>query len=67
MVNTVNYYRYIGKNIPEQNLKHNQLVIKIGESNNKVKFINQRTGKTQYFEEKLWDKYFILSVDKYRI
>ena len=67
MVNTVNYFRYTGKDIPSQNLKHNQLVIKIGESNDKVKFINQRTGRTQYFKEKLWDKYFILSVDKYHI
>ena len=63
----VSFYRYLGKTLEHQDLKHNQLVIKIGESNGKVKFINQRTGRTQYFKEKLWDKYFTLSVDKYRI
>ena len=63
----VSFYRYLGKTLEDQDLKHNQLVIKIGKSNGKVKFINQRTGKTQYFEEKLWDKYFTLSADKYRI
>ena len=63
----VSFYRYLGKTLENQDLKHNQLVIKIGKSNGKVKFINQRTGKTQYFEEKLWDKYFTLSADKYRI
>ena len=63
----VSFYRYLGKTLEHQDLKQNQLVIKIGESNGKVKFINQRTGKTQYFEEKLWDKYFTLSADKYRI
>ena len=62
----VSFYRYLGKTLEHQDLKHNQLVIKIGKSNGKVKFINQRTGKTQYFEEKLWDKYFTLSADKYR-
>ena len=63
----VSFYRYLGKTLEHQDLKHNQLVIKIGKSNGKVKFINQRTGKTQYFKEKLWDKYFTLSADKYRI
>ena len=63
----VSFYRYLGKTLEHQDLKHNQLVIKIGKSNGKVKFINQRTGKTQYFEEKLWDIYFTLSADKYRI
>ena len=63
----VSFYRYLGKTLEHQDLKYNQLVIKIGKSNGKVKFINQRTGKTQYFEEKLWDKYFTLSADKYRI
>ena len=63
----VSFYRYLGKTLEHQDLKHNQLVIKIGKSNGKVKFINQRTGKTLYIEEKLWDKYFTLSADKYRI
>ena len=63
----VSFYRYLGKTLEHQDLKHNQLVIKICKSNGKVKFINQRTGKTKYFEEKLWDKYFTLSADKYRI
>ena len=63
----VSFYRYLGKTLEHQDLKHNQLVIKISKSNGKVKFINQRTGKTQYFEEKLWDKYFTLSADKHRI
>ena len=58
MVNTVNYYRYIGKDVPSQNLKHNQLVMLLNIINGKVKLQNTRTNQTQYVSVELFDKYF---------
>ena len=58
MVNTVNYYRYIGKDVPSQNLKHNQLVVLLNIINGKVKLQNIRTNQTQYISIELFDKYF---------
>ena len=58
MVNTVNYFRYTGKDIPSQNLKHNQLVILLNIINGKVKLQNVRTNQIQYVSVELFDKYF---------
>ena len=66
MVNTVNYYRYIGKDVPSQNLKHNQLVIQLNIIDGKVKLQNTRTNQIQYVSVELFDKYFKLSSDKYK-
>ena len=65
MVNTVNYFRYTGKDIPSQNLKHNQLVMRLNIIDGKVKLQNTRTNKVQYVSEELFNKYFKLSSDKY--
>ena len=58
MVNTVNYFRYTGKDIPSQNLKHNQLVMLLNIIDGKAKLQNTRTNKTQYVSIELFDKYF---------
>ena len=58
MVNTVNYYRYTGKDVPVQNLKHNQLVMLLNIINGKVKLQNVRTNQIQYVSVELFDKYF---------
>ena len=65
MVNTVNYYRYIGKDIPSQNLKHNQLVMLLNIINGKVKLQNVRTNQIQYVSVELFDKYFKEVSNKY--
>lgn len=65
MVNTVNYYRYTGKDIPSQNLKHNQLVMLLNIINGKVKLQNSRTNQIQYVSIELFDKYFKEASDKY--
>ena len=65
MVNTVNYYRYIGKDVPSQNLKHNQLVMLLNIINGKVKLQNVRTNQTQYISIELFDKYFKEVSNKY--
>ena len=65
MVNTVNYYRYIGKDIPSQNLKHNQLVMLLNIINGKVKLQNSRTNQIQYVSVELFDKYFKEVSNKY--
>ena len=65
MVNTVNYYRYTGKDIPSQNLKHNQLVMRLNIINGKVKLQNTRTNKIQYVSVELFNKYFKKASDKY--
>ena len=65
MVNTVNYYRYIGKDIPVQNLKHNQLVMLLNIINGKVKLQNVRTNQIQYVSVELFDKYFKEVLNKY--
>ena len=58
MVNTVNYYRYTGKDVPSQNLKHNQLVMLLNIINGTVKLQNVRTNQIQYVSVELFDKYF---------
>ena len=65
MVNTVNYYRYIGKDVPSQNIKHNQLVMLLNIINGKVKLQNVRTNQIQYVSVELFDKYFKESANKY--
>ena len=65
MINTVNYYRYIGKDVPVQNLKHNQLVMLLNIINGKVKLQNSRTNQIQYVSVELFDKYFKESANKY--
>ena len=65
MVNTVNYYRYTGKDIPSQNLKHNQLVMLLNIINGKVKLQNVRTNQIQYISVELFDKYFKEVSNKY--
>ena len=65
MVNTVNYYRYIGKDVPSQNLKHNQLVMLLNIINGKVKLQNSRTNQIQYVSVELFDKYFKEASNKY--
>ena len=65
MVNTVNYFRYTGKDIPSQNLKHNQLVMRLNIIDGKVKLQNTRTNQTQYVSVELFDKYFKEASEKY--
>ena len=65
MVNTVNYFRYVGKDIPTQNLKHNQLVMRLNIIDGKVKLQNTRTNQTQYVSVELFNKYFKKASDKY--
>ena len=65
MVNTVNYYRYIGKDVPVQNLKHNQLVMLLNIIDGKVKLQNVRTKQIQYVSVELFDKYFKEVSNKY--
>ena len=65
MVNTVNYFRYIGKDIPSQNLKHNQLVILLNIIDGKVNLQNTRKNQIQYISVELFDKYFKESANKY--
>ena len=65
MVNTVNYYRYIGKDVPSQNLKHNQLVMLLNIINGKVKLQNVRTNQIQYVSVELFDRYFKEVSNKY--
>lgn len=65
MVNTVNYFRYTGKDIPSQNLKHNQLVMRLNIIDGKVKLQNTRTNQTQYVSVELFNKYFKEASDKY--
>ena len=65
MVNTVNYFRYIGKDIPSQNLKHNQLVMRLNIIDGKVKLQNTRTNQTQYVSVELFNKYFKEVSNKY--
>ena len=65
MVNTVNYYRYTGKDVPSQNLKHNQLVMLLNIINGKVKLQNVRTNQIQYVSVELFDKYFKEVLNKY--
>ena len=65
MINTVNYYRYTGKDVPSQNLKHNQLVILLNIIDGKVKLQNTRTNQIQYISVELFDKYFKESANKY--
>ena len=65
MVNTVNYFRYTGKDIPSQNLKHNQLVMLLNIIDGKVKLQNSRTNQIQYVSVELFDKYFKEVLNKY--
>ena len=65
MVNTVNYFRYIGKDVPSQNLKHNQLVMLLNIIDEKVKLQNTRTNQIQYISVELFDKYFKEVSNKY--
>ena len=65
MVNTVNYFRYTGKDIPSQNLKHNQLVMLLNIINGKAKLQNTRTNQIQYVSVELFDKYFKEVSNKY--
>ena len=65
MVNTVNYFRYTGKDIPLQNLKHNQLVMLLNIIDGKVKLQNVRTNQIQYLSVELFDKYFKEVSNKY--
>ena len=65
MVNTVNYFRYTGKDIPSQNLKHNQLVMLLNIIDGKAKLQNTRTNKIQYISIELFDKYFKEVSNKY--
>ena len=65
MVNTVNYFRYTGKDIPSQNLKHNQLVMRLNIIDGKVKLQNMRTNQTQYVSVELFNKYFKKASEKY--
>ena len=65
MVNTVNYYRYTGKDVPSQNLKHNQLVMLLNIIDGKVKLQNVRTKQIQYVSVELFDKYFKEVSNKY--
>ena len=65
MVNTVNYLRYIGKDIPSQNLKHNQLVMLLNIVDGKAKLQNARTNQIQYISIELFDKYFKEVSNKY--
>ena len=65
MVNTVNYFRYTGKDIPSQNLKHNQLVMLLNIIDGKAKLQNTRTNQTQYISIELFDKYFKEVSNKY--
>ena len=65
MVNTVNYYRYIGKDVPVQNLKHNQLVMLLNIIDGKAKLQNTRTNQIQYISIELFDKYFKEVLNKY--
>ena len=65
MVNTVNYYRYIGKDVPSQNLKHNQLVMLLNIINGKAKLQNSRTNQIQYVSVELFDKYFKEASNRY--
>ena len=65
MVNTVNYFRYTGKDIPSQNLKHNQLVVRLNIIDGKVKLQNTRTNQTQYVSVELFNKYFKEVSNKY--
>lgn len=65
MVNTVNYFRYTGKDIPSQNLKHNQLVMLLNIIDGKAKLQNSRTNQTQYVSVELFDKYFKEASNKY--
>lgn len=65
MVNTVNYFRYTGKDIPSQNLKHNQLVMRLNIIDGKVKLQNTRTNQTQYVSVELFNKYFKEVSNKY--
>ena len=65
MVNTVNYFRYTGKDIPSQNLKHNQLVVQLNIIDGKVKLQNVRTNQIQYVSVELFDKYFKEVSNKY--
>ena len=65
MVNTVNYYRYIGKDVPSQNLKHNQLIMLLNIINVKDKLQNARTNQIQYISIELFDKYFKEVSNKY--
>ena len=65
MVNTVNYFRYTGKDVPSQNLKHNQLVVLLNIINGKVKLQNVRTNQIQYVSVELFDKYFKEASNKY--
>ena len=58
MVNAVNYFRYTGKDIPSQNLKHNQLVMLLNIIDGKAKLQNTRTNQIQYISVELFDKYF---------
>lgn len=65
MVNTVNYFRYIGKDVQSQNLKHNQLVMLLNIINGKVKLQNSRTNQIQYVSVELFNKYFKEVSNKY--
>ena len=58
MVNTVNYFRYTGKDIPSQHLKHNLFVMRLNIFDGKVKLQNTRTNQTQYVSVELFNKYF---------
>ena len=65
MINTVNYYRYIGKDVPVQNIKHNKLVMFLNIINVKVKLQNVRINQIQYVSIELFDKYFKEVSNKY--
>ena len=65
MVNTVNYFRYTGKDIPSQNLRHNQLVMLLNIIDRKAKLQNVRTNQIQYVSVELFDKYFKEVSNKY--
>ena len=65
MVNTVNYFRYTGKDIPSQILKLYELVVRLYIIDGKVKLQNTRTNQTQYVSVELFNKYFKEASDKY--
>ena len=65
MVSKCMYYRYIGKDVPHQNLKHNQIVFGLDLLGDRILILNCRTNQVQYVSKELFNKYFKLSSDKY--
>ena len=61
----VSFYRYLGKTLEHQDLKHNQLVMRLNIIDGKVKLQNTRTNQTQYVSVELFNKYFKDVSNKY--